>query len=516
MFNRLANLFQRIICPSSLGNDQIARLLYTGGSLFFIASTYSICRRLKDIIIAKHLDFSYISFIKMFIVLPGIAILLIIFNLFRKKVSLYKYIHIILVPFLCIFSIYGLVEFYNPDLFHIYSPNIEFHNMVSENNIMRSCLYQLSVIVKNIWYVVFYFVSESFGTFGMFAFWSYVNSLTEPKLATQLYPCYIMFSSFSNVFSGMYGFLISYLLSSNKIGLTYERSFNFINIFSCVILIALGLISYHFSYNENYKFYSIYKHSDSYVGSNKTKKKMSFFESFKGIFTDKTIFNLSMLIIGYMSCINIAEVSWKQLAKVYFNDVTNNPKGMNFMFSMVQVSVGVLTLLFAYISQYILSTIGWTFTAMISPISVGFTASLFLISKTIYVYSKSEIILIIALIIGFIQNVASKACKYSFFDSSKELVFVHMDEDERIKAKSIADVVPSRGGKSLGSFIQMGLIYMRVPVGKMNVCLDVISKELLFVVCILSASWIACTVNLGKIMENKIKMKDKSEPKNDN
>merc|ERR1711981_484314 len=75
--------------------------------------------------------------------------------------------------------------------------------------------------------------------------------------------------------------------------------------------------------------------------------------------------------------------------------------------------------------------------------------------------------LMTAVIVGAAQNILTKASKYSLFDSTKEMAYIPLDDNLKIKGKAAVDVIGGRFGKSGGSIIQQ-LLLISIAAGSIN------------------------------------------------
>jgi AAA family ATP:ADP antiporter len=168
------------------------------------------------------------------------------------------------------------------------------------------------------------------------------------------------------------------------------------------------------------------------------------------------------VILSYNIFINFTEVLWKSQLKELFP----NPEEYTAYFSSITFYIGVFATLGSYlISGNVLRKFGWRFTAYITPIIMMITGIGFFYFLFLKEYSTTSALifgmtpLALTVLFGSLQNVLSRAAKYTVFDNTKEMVFIPLSSDEKLKAKSAIDGIGSRLGKS-GSSLTLQVLLM--------------------------------------------------------
>ena len=161
--------------------------------------------------------------------------------------------------------------------------------------------------------------------------------------------------------------------------------------------------------------------------------------------------------------INLVEVTWKKQLNMQYP----NPNDyQNFMgsFSMVTGTLTIFMMLF--VGGNVIRKLGWGVGALFTPVILTVTGLAFFtfvifneqLGGFIAMFGTSPLML--AVIFGMIQNVMSKATKYSMFDPTKEMAYIPLDSEVKLKGKAAIDVVGARLGKSGGSLVQQGLLIL--------------------------------------------------------
>ena len=184
-------------------------------------------------------------------------------------------------------------------------------------------------------------------------------------------------------------------------------------------------------------------------------------ESFKYLFSSKYLACIAILVVAYGISINIIEVTWKSQLKMQYPTANEY---VSFMGSFSFYTGLVTSFMMLFVGGNVVRTFGWGVTAAVTPVVLLATGIIFF-SYVIFQENFAGIILalgtsplMLGVILGTIQNIMSKSCKYSLFDPTKEMAYIPLDPEMKVKGKAAIDVVGARLGKSGGSALQQILI----------------------------------------------------------
>ena len=526
MFIHLLNIaVSKVFNLKKIPIEEHVKFFSTGFMFFFIALTYAIGRRLKDSIISTKLAVELISFIKPVIVLPVIffvsfSLIYLIGNSKDEKLFTDKLVYYVSIPFIVYYAFYGIIDFIGGDeLFQLISPNVDLVSFFHCQNIkfLKFYLYEFSLIINKIYHIIFYTITEVYGALVLsYCFWTFVNTYTSIKKASLLYPQYVIFSSFSTAFSGLIGTLLPYLLSicfgSNP--QIYNKFSTLINIVICISCMIASIYCYSISLSKH-------KAEEELIEENtffrkKKKNKVSFLQSIIALVNNKIILCLFVCVVSYMTCINLVEVTWKKTALNYCKNSENSRMWFDVILGCTHLGIGISTIFMSKLCTYVIVRFGWFVAAMINPIFLGVTGILFFV---IIYFDHSFVIgtcvissLLIAVLVGMMQNIAAKTCKYSFFDSTKEIGLLYLPKEKRDQGKSAIDMLGGRFGKSLGSIIQQVLLACFVSYDQLYVGQEIIKKYIGFILFIIVIIWSIAVFVIGlqiQEIEKNIKNNDK-------
>lgn len=188
---------------------------------------------------------------------------------------------------------------------------------------------------------------------------------------------------------------------------------------------------------------------------------MSLMQSFAYLARSKYLLCLAILVIGYGFAINLVEVTWKGQLQQQFPNPSDYCQFMG-IFSMMTGLITIFMMLF--VGGNVMRRFGWRAGAIFTPMmllvtGIGFFAFIIFrdsLGGIVSLFSTTPLFL--AVVFGAIQNILSKGAKYSLFDPTKEMAYIPLDDEQKVKGKAAIDVAAARIGKSGGSLVQQFLI----------------------------------------------------------
>jgi AAA family ATP:ADP antiporter len=226
----------------------------------------------------------------------------------------------------------------------------------------------------------------------------------------------------------------------------------------------------------------------------KDKKRLSFRESISFISRSKYLLSIAAIVIGYNLVINLVEVIWKDRLRLLYPSTAD----YNIYLNNLTSARGVISTVVSILMAGLIHKLGWTKTALITPIimlltSLAFFSCLFgdSLIAPLAISFLGMTPLALAVFFGSAQNCFSKAAKYSVFDATKEMAFIPLPSDAKMKGKAAIDGIGSRMAKSGGAVIHSSLLLV---FGTLPACAPTVA----LIIVGISALWIMAVFTLGK------------------
>ena len=480
---------------------ELSKFLFITLLMFCILGIQNLIRAMKDSVINTMIGTETISFLKFWGVLPAAFLITIIYV---KLVSVMKgenIFYLIMSSFIGFFFLFAFYLFPNYEMLHL--------NPETANSLVASYPnFKWFILLLSNWsFSLFYIIAELWPS-AIFAllFWQFVNKVTTVDESKRFYPLFGLFGQTGLFLSGSFlekiGPINEYF--TRTLSLTGSQSVVSIQIVMTIVTILgfIGLITFWVLNNkvldiattENLQF--------------KVKKnQMTMKESFKMIANSRYIRLIAILLFCYGVAINLVEGPWKsEASKVY----TTTTEFTAFIGAYLKYT-GILTIVFVLLGSNIVRKLGWKAAAIITPFMVLITGlAFFMVTNfdpvaTLMMLSFSFTDpLMLAIVIGAIQNILSKSSKYTLFDSTKEMSYVPLDDQLKTKGKAAADMIGTKLGKSASALLQ-SMIFVIIPTATYSS----ISPFLMVVFIIICIIWIWAVTQLSN--EYQAECKNKGE-----
>jgi AAA family ATP:ADP antiporter len=427
---------------------------------FFITFDYNVLRTMKDalVVTAKSSGAEAIPFIKVWMMFPGAVLMTFFFTRLSNRFNRETVFYTMMAVFLGYFALFTFFMYPNRDALHLNSL-ADYLQVV----LPPGCKGFIAM-VRNWTFSSFYVMSELWGAIILFVlFWGFANQVTRIHEAKRFYGLFGIGANFSGVAAGMASIYVCSFPFNPSLPFgedAWEQSM--IMLIGLILLSGILTMALFRWMNKTVLTDPRYYNQAEVKEDKEVKGKLSLRDNFAYLLRSEYLICIAIIVMSYNMVINLVEVVWKHEVK----ELYPNPQDYNLYMNQVTAFIGVIATLSALlISGNSIRKCGWTFTAMLTP-AILFVTSIGFFTFFFMKENLNEVVLAltgmtplaIAVFFGSAQNVLSRGAKYSVFDATKEMAYVPLSAECKLKGKAAIDGVCSRLGKSGGSVIHQTLL----------------------------------------------------------
>jgi len=457
---------------------------------FLVGFNYSLLRATKDalVVTAPSSGAEALPFLKVWAIVPMAFLFTFLFTRVSNRVSREQVFYVMMTIFVSFFLIFMFFLYPFQDKLHPHTLCDKVQEILP-----RGCQ-GLIAIFRNWTFTLFYVMSEMWSTIIMTVLaWGFANDVTSVKDAKRYYGLLGISINFSGIAAGQVATSMSQHVYNPNLPIGGDAWGQAIFLLTSVIIVAglvcMGLFRYihkqGFGYNAPF-----YREQ-----SGNAEVKMGLRKNFKYLAKSKYLICIAVIVVMYNIAINLVEVVWKDQVKQLYP----NPADFNAYMGKVLTGIGIVaTVTSIFISGTIIRKFSWTVSALISPMILLITGVAFFFFFFFKDSSFASVAtwlgttpLALCAFFGSLQNCLARASKYTLFDATKELAFIPLSKECKLKGKAAIDGVGSRIGKSGGSLIHQGLLMF---FGTVALSTPIVAFILLFAI----AGWMVAVRALGR------------------
>lgn len=466
--------------------------------LFCMLFIQTMLRDLKDIFILKLAfcgEANLIPQIKLWFVMPTVFLTIMLYSFLINKFGFKKTFYLMTL---------GLTLFYIVFYF-ILLPNVElFHANEEQINAMRlaapSIFYYIIPCLANWSYTLFYIFAEMWSAVMIQSlFWQFANYITMENEVKRFYTLYPLIGFVGALASGSFLKIMSQSVSE-------QRFLANIKILLAVCIILCMFLCILFTYINKVVLKDPRLFDKTKIKPRKKKEKVGFLDGFKILFHSKYLLLIALISISYGLCITFSNVVWKEQVSMIYTG-----SGYASMMANIEILSSTFSIIMSVAGTNLLRKFKWKTVALITPVVLSIFGGLFLllvlysklISPTIFGLNA----LYFAVWFGVFQDSLSKSCKYTIFDSTKNMAYIPLDYETKTKGQAAVEIAGTKLGKASSSIIQVFLTNI-FNVGSR------LSSHLFTVISIISLTIIGWIVSISKLsIKYEQKVKESHEQK---
>jgi AAA family ATP:ADP antiporter len=453
---------------------------------FFISFVYSLLRNTKDslIVTAPGGGADLIPFLKVYGVIPVSVLYMLIYAKLSNHLGKERLFYVALAPFLVYFLGFAFLF----PVREAVQPHWQGH--------LPPGLSHLAAMTRHWVFCLFYVMAELWGSVALsLLFWTFANDTVKIEESRRFYALFgiganlaLIAVKFAN--QSIHA-LERYLIQRHAM----DNWTAYVTLLMGVVVLSIAviLLIYRWINREvltDPRFYSPAEQR----ARKAARPKMSLREAYGFLLRSRYLLWIAILVLSYGIAINLIEVTWKTHVGLLHPD----PKDYQDFMANFSLATGATTLfLMLFVANNVIRAYGWTVAALATPVVLLVTGAGFFgfilfedaAAPLLATYGTTP--LAMAVLFGTIQNVLSKATKYSLFDPTKEMAYIPLDPESKVKGKAAIDVVGARLGKAGGSIIQQVLIGLHHS-------LRAVPGQIAIILFLVIGAWILAAQRLGR------------------
>ncbi len=457
---------------------------------FLVGFNYSLLRAIKDalVVTAPSSGAEALPFLKVWAIVPMALLFTLLFTRVSNRLAREKIFYTMMSIFIVFFLLFMFIlnPFQNALHPHAFCDKIQ--------QMLPQGFQGFIAMFRNWTFTLFYIMAEMWSTIIMTVLsWGFANDVTSVKDARRYYGLLGIGLNIATIFAGS----VATSMSQN----TFNASLPFgknawdqtVFMLTGIIVLAgiLCMVLFRYIHNQGHGY-----NDPSYHQHNAGNEvKMGLRKNFAYLAKSKYLISIAVIVVMYNIAINLIEVVWKDQVKQLYP----NPSDFNAYMGQVLTWIGIIaTVASIFASGTIIRKFSWTSSALISPLILLVTGIAFFS----YFFFKDSIFasfatffgttpLILCVFFGSLQNCLARASKYTLFDATKELAFIPLSKESKLKGKAAIDGIGSRLGKSGGAVIHQSLL---MCIGTVSLSTPYVAFLLLFVI----GAWMVAVKSLGK------------------
>jgi ATP:ADP antiporter, AAA family len=445
---------QDLVWP--IHGNEIKKFLPMAIMMGLVLFNYTLLRITKDtlVIADKASGTEVTSFLKVWGVVPAAFIFFLIYAKLSNVLSKENLFYATISPFLVFFGVFSVLIYPNQELLHFAPEKLA---------ALKEAYPNFKFIFPMIGHwtnSLFYIMSELWGTVILsLLFWQFANDITRTNEAKRFYAHFGLLGNFFVIFAG---YLAKEFATVGEKIIDVQDAYGHTLHY---VMISVVIAGFCIIFIYNWMNRTVLKDPALYEGASaspkkKSKAKMSIKDSFSYLLHSRYLGLIALLVLTYGISMNLIEQTWKNELRTLYPTKAAYSAAMGGVLQWT----GFATVIVMLLGSNILRVLGWFTAALLTPIMMLITGALFfsfvLFRETLSPYLSIFMLtpLVLAVWIGAVQNILAKATKYALFDPTKEMAYIPLDQELKVKGKAAVDVVGGRLGKSGGAITQQVLL----------------------------------------------------------